>query len=150
MTATTSSDACDCGCRDAGGNAAHAIVAALVNDDLDQAIALGLIGGERLVCEHCSDECRARLVAARSARLQALAARARFRARDARLERRARERAEHRAAPVSAPASSADDAAPQPVTSDTAAALALAPALPSAAAAALARARAKAASRHKP
>ncbi|HEY5850600.1 MAG TPA: hypothetical protein VIT62_07545 [Lysobacter sp.] len=142
--AGTTSDACACGCRDAGGSAVHAIVAALVDDDLDRAIALGLVDGTRLVCEHCDDECRARLVAARDARLQALAARARFRARAVRLERRARERAEHRAAPAMAAA----DAPTPPMPTDAAAAIA--PALPSAAAAALARARAKAAARHKP
>jgi hypothetical protein len=142
--AGTTSDACACGCRDADGSAVHAIVAALVDDDPDRAIALGLVDGGRLVCEHCNDACRARLVAARDARLQALAARARFRARGVRLERRARERAEHRAAPATETA----DAPTRPMPTDAAAAIA--PALPSAAAAALARARAKAAARHKP
>jgi hypothetical protein len=124
-------DACTCGCRDAGGEAAHAIVDALVQDDIDLAIERGLLDRD-VECHACSDACRARLHEARLQRESALAARDRHRARNARLERRARERAEQRT-PTPSPE--------QPVA---------APALPSAAAAALARAREKAAQRHKP
>lgn len=124
-------DGCSCGCRDAGGAAAHAIVAALAQDDADLAIERGLLDPAR-ECRACSDDCRARLHAAREQRTSALAARERYRARNARLERRARERAEQRA-----PATDTAHAASRP-------------ALPSAAAAALARAREKAAQRHKP
>lgn len=125
-------DACVCGCRDARGDRTHAIAHALATDDLDRAIELGLLLDPPLACGHCSAQCTQLIHDARQARLSALAARERFRARNARLERRARERAEQRA--PSAPAT-------QTVSG---------PALPSAAAAALARARAKAAARHKP
>ncbi len=131
------SDACVCGCRDERGTAAHAINAALRVDDVDRAIDAGLLD-RTIECASCGDACRKALHEARDARLTALAARERYRARNARLERRARERAERRASP--------------PATDSTAEATrnAPAPALPSAAAAALARARAKAALRHKP
>jgi hypothetical protein len=138
--ATGSNHACVCGCREGAGAAVHAIAAALGQDDLDRAITLGLVAGDAAPsCTSCSDDCRARLQAARTERMQALAARDRYRTRNARLERRARERAEHRAAAMPVAASVATDA-PAPVAT----------ALPSAAAAALARARAKAAARHKP
>lgn len=127
--------ACICGCRDPDGAMAHAIVAALALDDLDRAIALGLVERDAVACGGCDESCQATLLAARTARLDALAARDRYRVRNARLERRARERAEQRAA--------ATPAAPSSVAAPV-------PALPSAAAAALARARAKAAERHKP
>lgn len=123
-------DACDCGCRDAAGVAAHAVVAALGRDDIDLAIACGLLDRD-LECRACSDACRARLHAARARRESALAARERHRARNARLERLAQERAQRRAPTTPGPAVSRS-------------------ALPSAAAAALARAREKAAQRHKP
>jgi hypothetical protein len=125
-------DACTCGCRDARGDRVHAIARALAEDDLDQAIELGLLLDPPLACANCDAGCRQLIHVAREARLYALAARERFRARNARLERRAHERAEQRTPP--APATQATTA----------------PALPSAAAAALARARAKAAARHKP
>jgi hypothetical protein len=127
------SDACACGCRDPRGTAAHAINAALRVDDVDRAIDAGLLDRD-VECTSCGDECRKALHDARDARLTALAARERYRARNARLERRARERAEQRE-PKPAP----DTTHGTPT-----------PALPSAAAAALARARAKAAQRHKP
>lgn len=117
-----------CGCdRDA---VAHAIVAALLSDDVDRALDLGLLDADE--CAACSTSCRAAVHAARGQRQRALAARERFRARNARLQRRAEERAAQRQAPAPSPAS---------VTP---------PSLPSAAAAALERARAKAAARHKP
>ncbi|MGO4221770.1 hypothetical protein AB4Y64_07920 [Lysobacter sp. TAF61] len=130
-----------CGCRDDGGAAAHAIATALADDDIDRAITLGLIDARPIACAMCSVDCQSRLHAARNERLQALAARARYLTRNARLERRARERAEQRTA-LPTPAGATN---PNAAISATAA-----PALPSAAAAALARARAKAAARHKP
>jgi Na+-translocating ferredoxin:NAD+ oxidoreductase RnfC subunit len=101
--------------------------------DLDRAIETGLL--EVVPCNGCSDECTALLVAARDARLRALAARERYRARQARLQRRAAERAAARATPASA----ATVTTHQPKL-----------ALPSAAAAALERAKARAAERRKP
>jgi hypothetical protein len=122
-----------CGCADAAGVRAHAIAAALREDDLDGAIALGLLEPAS-ECAACTPACRAQVDAARGARLQALAARERHRARALRLERRERERAERRkpAPAADAAAAAAADGTP-------------APALPPAAAAALARAKARAA-----
>jgi hypothetical protein len=118
-----------CGCDAAPGASAHAVQVALHGDDFDAAIALGRLD-EAIACTHCSTACRDALQAAREARLRALAARERFRARDARLARKQRERAERRR-PV----------ARGPVAGEAA------PALPPAAAAALARAKAKATGR---
>ncbi len=101
---------------------AHAILAALQVDDLDAAIECGLLDAQP--CPGCTPRCCALLVEARDARLRALAARERFRARERRLERRASERDAARS-----------KAARQPA------------ALPPAAAAALARAKAKASGR---
>lgn len=100
---------------------AHALIAALARDDLDGALALGLLatGG----CTACSEACTHALLAVRDERRAAFAARDRFRARQARLARRAAEKAAARAA-----------VAPQPGR----------PALPPAAADALARAMARA------
>src|SRR3546814_5329139 len=81
-----------CGCTDAAGARAHAIAAALIDDDLDRAMTLGLL--EPVACSACTDACSERLRQAREARTRALAARERNRARQARLERRAVERAE--------------------------------------------------------
>lgn len=126
------SPACpNCGCTEARGASVHAIAAALAEDDLDRAIQLGLL--ETSPCEACDAGCRARVAAALDARRRALAARDRYRARQARLQRRVEERAAARTA--AAPAAAAREAT--------------AP-LPSAAAAALARAKARAAERHKP
>lgn len=119
-----------CGCADAHGADAHAVAAALAEDDVDRAIEAGLLGV--VPCAACSHACTARIVAARDARLSALAARERYRARQARLQRRLEERAAARAAPMTAAATEAP------------------PSLPSAAAAALARAKARAAERRKP
>jgi hypothetical protein len=116
-----------CGCTEARGATVHAIASALAEDDLDRAIQLGLL--ESSPCTGCDDACNARVTAARKARLAALAARERFRARQARLQRRMQERAAARTA-----------ATPVAAT----------PRLPSAAAAALARAKARAAERRKP
>ena len=117
---------CACGCDAPEGARAHAIAAALREDDLDGAMTLGLSDGTA-VCAACAPACRALVDAARTARRQALAARERHRARALRLERRERERAERR----------------KPATVATTAS----PALPPAAAAALARARARAAAK---
>lgn len=117
-----------CGCERVQGLAAHAVRSALLQDDLDRALALGLLA--IAVCAGCDPACTAALQAARSTRARALAARERFRARATRLARRAQERSAPRTA-------SGDTADPARSTS----------ALPAAAAAALARARAKAAAR---
>ncbi|WP_223266782.1 hypothetical protein [Luteimonas gilva] len=114
-----------CACRDARGASAHAVVAALREDDLDRAMDLGLLETEP--CPACDASCAAALTDARDARRRALEARERYRARGARLQRRAEElRAKRAATPA--------------VDIGT-----KAPALPAAAAAALARAKAKAA-----
>jgi hypothetical protein len=120
-----------CGCDSAQGAGAHAIAAALREDDLDAALSLGLLDAT-IACPRCSDGCRAMLEDARRDRLDALAARERFRARNARIERRQRERAERRK-----PATVPGAAGP-------------ASTLPPAAAAALARAKARAAGRRGP
>lgn len=120
-----------CGCTDASGATLHAIASALAEDDLDRAIETGLF--EAAPCAGCDDACNARVMTARDTRLAALAARERYRARQARLQRRMEERAAARIA-----------AAPAPATPEAT------PALPSAAAAALARAKARAAERRKP
>ncbi|GAB3353637.1 hypothetical protein [Lysobacter tyrosinilyticus] len=121
-----------CGCTATESANVHAIAAALAEDDLDRALALGLLDAGP--CHQCSEECRHRIAQARDARACALAARERYRARQARLQRRTQERAAARAG-----SASLTDTAP-----------AAKPALPSAAAAALARAKARAAERHKP
>lgn len=123
---------CRCGCIDPRGAAVHVIAAALAVDDLDRAIEAGLLACEP--CPGCDPVCSASVVAARNARRDALTARERFRAREARLRRRAEERAARRtvaAAPPDAPGE-----APRP-------------ALPPAAAAALARAKARASAARK-
>lgn len=107
-----------CGCQ-ATARAAHAIAAALAIGDLDTALRHGLL--DTAACTDCSAGCRAGIAAARQRRLDALSARARHRARNARLSRREQTKMRQRA-----------DAARQPC------------ALPTAAAAALARAKAKA------
>jgi hypothetical protein len=109
-----------CGCTHPSGAAAHAIVAALVDDDLDQTMTLGLL--EHDACAACTPACVSRLRQARDARLRSLAARERYRARNVRLARRAAER----------------DARRQETVRTTSS-------LPPAAAAVLARAKAKAA-----
>ena len=118
-----------CGCGHDGAPQ-HVIVAALRFDDVDAAIEAGLLDGTH-ACPGCSADCTAMIEAARSERLVALAARERYRAREARLQRRAQERAARRAAPAAVPGTPAGPAAQ--------------PALPPAAAAALARAKARAA-----
>src|SRR5690606_16876983 len=73
-------------CRCSADSPAHAIAVALAIDDLDRAMALGLL--QAAACPHCSAACRGRVAQARDARLAALAARDRYRARQARLARR--------------------------------------------------------------
>ena len=118
-----------CRCTHVAGTATHAVVGALADDDLDGAIEAGLLHAR--ACEGCTGECTARLIEAREERRRALAARDRYRVRQARLQCRAEERALARM-PATASASTT------------------APALPSTAAAALARAKARAAERRKP
>jgi hypothetical protein len=114
-----------CGCTLVQGIATHAVRAALIEDDLDRALTLGLL--DVAICEDCDPACTIALLGAREARMRALAARDRFRAREARLERRRQERADRRSS-TAAPGNRAT----------------ISP-LPAAAAAALARAKAKAA-----
>jgi hypothetical protein len=121
-----------CGCDAATGTRAHALQGALHCDDIDAAIALGLLDAN-IACGDCTASCRGELQAARHERQRALAARERFRAREARLARRQRERAERRKPIVRDPGNEAMPASM--------------PSLPPAAAAALARAKAKAAGR---
>ncbi|KGQ19804.1 hypothetical protein LF41_2306 [Lysobacter dokdonensis DS-58] len=111
-----------CACTSPAGDAAHRIVAALREDDVDRAIDLGLL--DDIACAHCTEECTHALAEARAARASALAARERYRDRALRLARLQRER----------------DAKRAPVQATTGA-----PALPPAAAAALERAKALAA-----
>ena len=117
-----------CGCTHADGAGAHALVAALGSDDIDRALALGLLD-DGIACNACDVACSKALQAARIQRQDALAARERYRLRNERLQRRQRERAERR----------------KPAPATAAATTTSAPALPAAAAAALARAKARAA-----
>lgn len=114
-----------CGCDAVAGASAHAIQASLHQDDLDGAMAHGLLNPD-IDCNACALHCRNALQAARKQRQDALAARERFRKREARLARRSRERDARRKGNVG-PAGKPG------------------PGLPPAAAAALARAKAKAA-----
>lgn len=123
-----SPDACPV-CRDIG---VAALADAVAADDLDGAIERGLLAFEAPA--GCCDACRPQVEAvqaARDARLRALAARERYRMRQARLAERAEAKARRRAAALPV----ADE--PKTVT----------PALPSAALAALARAKARAAAK---
>ncbi|GAB3749604.1 hypothetical protein [Lysobacter olei] len=139
MSAPLPCPGCICASACPVGLPTSALLAALHDDDIDQALTLGLL--ECTGCGACSRACAAgtpvaeTLVLARDERRQALAARERFRARTLRLERRAAERAAKRMPAVHA---ETVPVTPQPT------------ALPSAAAAALARAKARAAERHKP
>ena len=129
---TPSQTGCACGCREAAGATAHEVLVALRDDDVDRAIEAGLL--DCAPCTGCSPECTQILQAARDARLTALAARDRYRARMERLERRTSARAARRAKGTAAGSANGT----------------VAPALPAAAAAALARAKAKAAGPRKP
>ena len=112
-----------CHCTACDDGRAHAMQAMLMADDLDAALQLGLLDAQP--CPGCDAACTTRLIEARDARRLALAARYRYRTRDARLRRRKAE----------------CDAARRPAPND---APMQAPALPPAAADALARALAKA------
>ncbi|MEP6632705.1 MAG: hypothetical protein ABJA62_00695 [Luteimonas sp.] len=120
-------------CPHCGNDAAllQVLYAALAADDVDAAIELGLLRFKPSVAmsENACTLCRAaltRVIVERDARRTALAARERYRLRQARLTRLAEERAASRVQPTVANAASK-------------------PSLPPAAAAALARAKAKAA-----
>lgn len=106
---------------------AHRLHVALQEDDLDAALALGLL--EATACPTCTPACTTHLLAARDARRFALAARERYRSRAVRLARIKTEREAARRPP------------PAPATTQAAA-------LPSSAADALARALAKVKARH--
>src|SRR3546814_12876993 len=73
-----------CGCTDAAGAHAHAIAAALIAADLDQAMTLGLL--EPVACSACTDACSVRLRHARHTRTRTLAARESHSTRQARPE----------------------------------------------------------------
>ena len=75
---------------DADGAPAHAVLAALILDDLDAALTRGLL--EVVACAGCAPFCNALLLAAGDERRRCLAARERYRARAARLRRRKAER----------------------------------------------------------
>jgi hypothetical protein len=102
--------ACRCGCDDPRGAEVHRIVAALALDDVDSAIEAGLLASEG--CAACSPACMTLLVTARDARRAALAARERFRRREARLLRRQQERTANRAPSTSATPSSSTASLP--------------------------------------
>jgi Na+-translocating ferredoxin:NAD+ oxidoreductase RnfC subunit len=118
------------------------LCAALANGDVDRALALGLL--KAMPCPACSVECQVALVQARIERKHALAARERYRARNARLQRRRDERATRRGVTTSRPedpmaGQPTNPSAPDPTDRTPR------PVLPAAVAAALARAKAKAA-----
>lgn len=121
-----------CGCANTAP--VHAILAALRDDDLDAAMALGLLDAPP--CPTCSPACSAQLLEARTARQFALASRERYRKRNLRLVRIKAEREAARR-PAAAAVATATAAPTQPTV-----------ALPTAAADALARALAKAKARH--
>ena len=113
-------------CPDCSSASIRILLDAIDSDDMDRAIELGLLDFDPS-CDRA--ECAssiAAILAARDARRHALAARERFRAREARLAVRAEARAKRRAEAQAAPRAPAM------------------PALPPAAAAAFARAMAKA------
>ncbi|HQY49473.1 MAG TPA: hypothetical protein PL007_03815 [Thermomonas sp.] len=114
-------------CSCAADATVHRLHVALQEEDLDAALALGLL--EATACPTCTPACTARLLAARDARRFALAARERYRSRAVRLARIKADRDAARRPP------------PTPATTQAAA-------LPSSAADALARALAKAKARH--
>lgn len=120
----------DAHCPHCDDPALAALADAVAADDLDRALALGLldVAAPADACARCAPRFEA-ILNARDARRRALAARERYRARQLRLAERAALRAQRRATAVAA------------------ASVAAAPTLPAAAAAALARAKAKAAAR---
>ena len=118
-----------CGCAAPSGAGDHALQAALQVDDLDAAMTAGLLDAQP--CMGCDAGCNAALLEARDTRRDALAARARYRARGTRLARIRAERETARQATA------------------TTAIQSTATALPSAAADALARALAKARERRR-
>ena len=119
------------GCPVCGNASVSALADAVAADDLDTAIERGLLAFEAppAVCDACAPRVAA-LLAARDARLRALAARERYRARQTRLAERAEAKARRRATAL--------PATDQPKAT---------PALPSAALAALVRAKARAAAK---
>lgn len=138
---------CICGC-DADEAVAHAIAAALAVDDVDAALTAGLLSENG--CPRCMSACRQAVASARASRMQALAARERYRARAARLARRDAElQARRRASTAATVASHGEAGTLQAGTaSQSKASPSIVPALPTAAADALASAKARAASRH--
>lgn len=139
--AVSAEPACTCSCVDPRGHAAHLVSHALAEGDLDLALTLGLLGFAP--CPACSPDCVTRLARVQDERRQALAARERYRQREARLDRRRLEREQRRMAGVGdAGSTTASGTGPVGASAPVRHAP---PALPAAAAAALARAQAKAA-----
>lgn len=139
--------ACACGCTDPRGSAVHPVSTALAVGDLDRAFMLGLL--DVAPCPACAADCTALLDRVQGKRRRALAARTRYRQREARLERRRLEREQRRAAlvvGVKDPHTTAGTGELEP-TRRFEAPRVVSPALPTAAAAALARAQAKVAAR---
>ena len=130
------------GCPACNDTGIAALAAAVAVDDLDAAIEQGLLAFEApaTCCTACAPRI-ATVLAARDARRHALAARERFRARQARLIERAEEKARRRAAATSVEGLPAEGMSARGMPT------AAAPALPSAAQAALARAKARAAAK---
>lgn len=139
--AVLSDPSCACGCTDPRGHAVHPVSHALARGDLDRAFALGLL--DLAPCPACPPYCVAELERVQNERRQALAARDRYRQREARLEHRRVEREQRRMTGVGT-AGTATGSGNGPLGASTPA-RAGTPALPAAAAAALARAQAKAA-----
>lgn len=118
-------------CRACADESLHPLIEALAADDIDRALTLGLLAYESEenldLCAECSARVRT-VIAARNERLRALAARERYRAREARLAARAEARSRKRSASTTLPSAAA-------------------PSLPPAAAAALARAKTRVAAK---
>ena len=74
-----------CACTYELGAHAHGLLAHLLEDDLDAALADGLL--DAASCTQCTPDCTALLIHARDARRGAMAARERHRARAERLSR---------------------------------------------------------------
>lgn len=129
-------------CAACATGALRGLADALAADDIDRALTLGLLENRPEERADLCAECQARaciVIDARDERLHALAARKRFRARQARLAGRAE---------ASIRKQSANAAAPHVAASQQV--IATAPSLPPAAAAALARAKVRVAAKTQP
>lgn len=124
-------------CRFCEDPALVALACAVADDDIDRAMTMGLLefASPRITCAACATRIAA-IESVRDARRHALAARERYRARQARLAERARTRAQRRHETETRMPAAPTARTPSPL-----------PALPPAAALALARAKAKAAAK---